>query len=41
MAKSMRSSAGYFNKDMLAILKKGEAKKSTKSGSKKSTGKKK
>ena len=41
MAKSMRSSDGYFNKDMLAILKKGEAKKSTKSGAKKSTSKKK
>ena len=36
-SKKMRSSDGYFNKDMLAILKKGEAKKSAK----KSTGKKK
>lgn len=35
MAKKLPSSSGYFNKEMLAILKKGEAKSS--SGKKKST----
>ena len=37
-AKKMPASTGYFNKDMLAVLKKGETKKST---AKKSSGKKK
>ena len=41
--KTLPSSSGYFNKEMLAILKKGEAKapKKQSSGTKKSTGKKK
>lgn len=37
-SKKLTSSGGYFNKEMLAILNKGEAKKST--GAKKSTPKK-
>lgn len=39
MAKSMKTSSGYFNKEMLAILKKGEEK-GKKSTAKKSTKKK-
>lgn len=43
--KTLNSSSGYFNKEMLAILKKGEAKTANKSTStaakKKSTAKKK
>lgn len=38
--KSMKTSSGYFNKEMLAILKKGEEKPAKKS-TKKSTSKKK
>lgn len=38
-SKSYPSSSGYFNKEMLSILKKGEKK--TSSGTKKSTGTKK
>jgi len=41
MAKSMKTSSGYFNKEMLAILKKGEEKPAKKSSTKKSTSKKK
>lgn len=37
MSKTLPSSSGYFNKEMLSILKKGEEKKSAKSTSKKST----
>lgn len=39
MAKKLPSSSGYFNKEMLAILKKGEGK--TASGKKKTTSSKK
>lgn len=35
MAKKLNSSSGYFNKEMQAILKKGESKKSTPKTSKK------
>lgn len=42
MAKNLPSSKGYFNKEMLSILKKGEAKSTTKkpTTTKKSTKKK-
>ena len=39
--KTLPSSNGYFNKEMLAILKKGEEKPAKKSSTKKSTSKKK
>lgn len=40
MAKTLSSSKGYFNKEMLAILNKGEEKTPKKQTSKKSTKKK-
>lgn len=39
--KTLPSSKGYFNKEMLAILKKGETKSTNKNATKKQTGKKK
>ena len=40
MAKKMQSSAGYFSKEMLAILEKGEKKTAKKATKKKATKKK-